>query len=104
VNQLYEAIQKKSKLKESIKIIGIGAGNSPFEVDFFRKKYKIPFPLFSDQDLSIHKVLGEVRTPYFIGVRINPDDNKAEVFYSKLGAFKDPNIFLDQMIKLSGVI
>jgi peroxiredoxin len=102
VNELYEAIQKRKDLNNKVKLIGIGVGNSPFEVDFFRKKYEVPFPLFDDADLTIHKALGEVRTPYFIGVKINNDGNH-EVFYAKLGGFKNPNEFLKMMLRLSGI-
>ena len=102
MNDLYSAIEKRKDLKDKMKMIGIGAGNTPFEVNFFKKKYEVPFPLFPDEDLSIHKMIGEVRTPYFIGVKIN-DDGSHEVFYSKLGGFKDPDEFLRQMIKLSGI-
>jgi peroxiredoxin len=102
VNELYSGIQKRKDLREKIKVIGIGAGNTTFEVDFFRKKYEVPFPLFPDEDLTIHKILGEVRTPYFIGVKIN-EDGSNEVFYSKLGGFEDSDKFLKSMLKLSGL-
>jgi hypothetical protein len=102
VNELYRAIQSKKNLKNKIKLIGIGTGNSDFEVNFFRKKYEVPFPLFSDEDYSIHKSLGEVRTPYFIGVRLRKDGS-SEVFYSKLGGFTDAGKFLKLMVKLSGL-
>jgi thiol-disulfide isomerase/thioredoxin len=102
VNELYNAVENNPDLKGKIKIIGIGAGNTPMEVDVFRKKYQIAFPLFPDVDYSIHKVCGEVRTPYFIGVKIN-ENNTHEVIYSKLGSIQDANQFLELIIKLSGI-
>lgn len=102
MNELYRAIQSNKKFKNKIKLIGIGTGNSDFEVDFFRKKYEVPFPLFSDENYSIHKAVGEVRTPYFIGVRLKKDGS-SEVFYSKLGGFADADKFLKLMVKSSGL-
>ena len=102
VNKLHSTIQKRKDLKDKIRMIGIGTGNTPFEVSFFQKKYKVPFPLFSDEDLSIHKILGELRTPYFIGVKINRDGSN-EVFYSRLGQFRDVDGFLKRIVELSGL-
>jgi len=102
VNELYRIMQARKDLKNKMKLIGIGVGNSDFEVNFFRKKYEVPFPLFSDEDLLIHKALGKVRTPYFIGVRLK-SDGSSEVFYSKLGGFKDADKFLKLMVTLSGL-
>ena len=102
VNELYRLIQERKDLKDKIKLIGIGTGDTPFEVGFFRKKYKVPFPLFSDENLSVHRALGKLRTPYFIGVSIN-NDGSTEIFYSKLGGFKDASKFLDVILELSGL-
>jgi thiol-disulfide isomerase/thioredoxin len=102
INRLYNIIDGNPDLKDKIKLIGIGAGNSPFEVEVFKKKYNVPFPLFPDEDFSIHKCIGEVRTPYFLAVRIN-NDGTHRVFYSKLGEFKGAEPFLDLMLKLSGL-
>ena len=101
-NSLYNRIENDPALKGKIKLIGVGAGNSDYEVALFKKKYNVLFPLFSDGDLKIHKLLGEVRTPYFIGVKINPDRSH-EVFYSRLGAIEDDQKFLKEMIALSGL-
>jgi thiol-disulfide isomerase/thioredoxin len=101
VNRLYKEIEGNLKLKGKIKMIGIGAGNSSFEVDVFRKKYDIRFPLFSDEDFSLHKMFGEVRTPYFLGVKINPGGGN-QVIYSKPGGFKGVDSFLETILKHSG--
>jgi hypothetical protein len=102
VDDLYEKIEKDQNLKNKLKVIGIGAGNNAAEVKVYRDTFKVPFPLFTDDDFAIHKALGQVKTPYFIGVRIN-DDGSHKVFYSKLGAFKKSDAFLKSMIKLSGL-
>lgn len=102
VNKLYNMIEDNPKFKDKVKLIGIGTGNSSYEVEVFMKTYDVPFPLFADMDFSIHKVLGEVRTPYFIGIKINHDGTH-RVFYSKLGGVNNPDQFLDLMLRLSGV-
>ena len=102
MNSLFKMIQQNEKYKNKIKIIGIGAGNSDFEVNFFRKNYNVEFPLFSDGDFSIHKRLGEVRTPYFIGVKIH-QNAQAEIFMSEPGGGKAPEKFLDFIIKKSNL-
>ena len=48
VNELYKKIQNSSQIREKIKLLGIGAGNSNLEVDIFRQKYKVSFPLFEE--------------------------------------------------------
>ncbi|MBW2006133.1 MAG: TlpA family protein disulfide reductase [Deltaproteobacteria bacterium] len=102
INRLYNIIDGNPDLKDKIKLIGIGAGNSSFEVGVFKKKYNIPFPLFPDEDFSIHKGIGEVRTPYFLGVKIN-DDGTHRIFYSQLGKFKGAEPFLELMLQVSGL-
>jgi peroxiredoxin len=102
VNKLYDKIQANPNLKSKIRLVGIGVGNSAYEVDVFRKKYNVQFPLYSDGDFNIHKKLGEPRTPYFIGVKINPDGSH-RIFHSKLGEFGDVDAFLAEMIRLSGL-
>ncbi len=102
VNKLYEAIEKDPDLKGRIKIIGIGIGNSAYEVNFFRKKYKIPFPLIPDAEFKLYKEIGVKRTPYFIGVKLG-GDSKGFVFYSKPGGFDNYRDFLKLIIRLSGV-
>jgi thiol-disulfide isomerase/thioredoxin len=102
VNALYEKIEADPALKGRIKLIGIGVGNSAYEVNIFKTRYHILFPLFPDAAFTIHKQVGEVRTPYFIGVKINGDGSH-RIFFSKLGAFDTADGFLKQMVQLSGL-
>lgn len=102
VNELYKAIENNPDLKTKIKLIGIGAGNSPFEVGVYKKTYEVPFPLFGDKDFTIHKVLGEVRTPYFIVIKIN-DDGTHQIVHSQLGDYQGAETFLEIVLKASGL-
>ena len=102
VNELYQAVNNDANLKGTIKMIGIGVGNTPLEVEVFKKTYGVPFPLFPDEDYSIHKAIGEVRTPYFISLKINADKSLS-VFHTKEGGFKDASRFLKQLVTAAGL-
>ncbi len=102
INELYNLIESNSDLKNKIKLIGIGAGNSTYEVEVFKKTYTVPFPLFPDKDFTIHKACGEVRTPYFIVVKIN-DDKTHQIVHSQLGDYPGAEPFLELVLKSSGL-
>jgi peroxiredoxin len=102
VNELYRLIENNPDIKNKIKIIGIGAGNSPYEVGVFKKTYNVPFPLFPDKDFTIHKACGEVRTPYFIVVKIN-EDGTHQIVHTQLGEYPGAEPFLELVLKASGL-
>lgn len=85
-----------------MKLIGIGVTNDAFEVEYFRKTYNVPFPLFEDEDSVILEQLGIKATPFFIGVKINHDGTH-QVFYTHLGGFEQADQFLDEILKGSGL-
>lgn len=102
INELYQLIENSMELKNKIKMVGIGAGNTPFEVEVYKKTYKVPFPLFPDKDFVVHKAYGEPRTPYFIVVKIN-DDRSYQIVHTQLGEFPGAEKFLELMLKASGL-
>jgi hypothetical protein len=83
-------------------MIGIGAGDSRYEVDVFKKTFNTPFPLFPDNDFTIHKALGDVRSPYFIVIKINKDGTH-EVVHSELDSFEEAQTFLELIVTTSGL-
>jgi peroxiredoxin len=102
VNELYRLIENNPNIKNKVKLIGIGAGNSPYEVDVFKKTYNVPFPLFPDKDFAVHKACGEVRTPYYMVVKIN-EDGTHRIVHIQLGNYPGAEPFLQLVLKASGL-
>jgi len=102
VNSLYNKLRSDPGLDNSIKLIGVGTGNTPLEVDLFRKKYEIVFPLFSDKDFSIARDLDVRATPTFIAAKIRPGSDP-ERFYFASGPLGDVHEFLKKIIAQAGL-
>jgi peroxiredoxin len=102
INTFFNSIEQDAVLKDKVKLIGIGAGNSLFEINFFKKKYAVPFPLFPDAEFQIHKQIGEVRTPYFFGVHLKGPE-AGRIFYSQLGGPDDALKFLENLLQKAGL-
>jgi thiol-disulfide isomerase/thioredoxin len=100
MDELYHLIESNPDLRGKIKLIGIGAGNSRYEVEVFKKTFHTPFPLFPDNEFAIHKALGEVRSPYFIAIKINKDGTHT-VVHSELNSFKEARTFLESILDAS---
>jgi len=102
VNELYRLIENNPDVKNRVKLIGIGAGNSSYEVEVFKKTYNVPFPLFPDKDFTIHKACGEVRTPYYMVVKIN-ENGTHQIVHTQLGDYPGAEPFLEIVLKASGL-
>ncbi|HEY9160242.1 MAG TPA: redoxin domain-containing protein [Desulfomonilia bacterium] len=103
VNELYTRINARADTKGRVMMLGIGVGNSPFEVNIFRKKYDVAFPLFDDKAYSVANKLEGVLTPHFFGMIL---DGKGgyRVFYSQNGGFENADEFLNSLLKLTSGI
>ncbi len=65
----------------AVPIIGVGYGDTAFETDLFRKKFKLGFPCLSDRDKTFSEGFRVVRTPTFIVLdRETPDSGFGEVY------------------------
>ena len=99
VNRLYQAIQGSDTLRDQVRMIGIGVGNSTFEINHFRKHYSIPFPLFPDENFTVHKAIGEVRTPFFIVAALGPSGN-GRILWTGSGNMEALETFMTRLNKL----
>lgn len=99
LNEVYKAVSLMDP-NGTIKFVGLGLGNTPFEVEFYRKKYTVEFPLFMDEDYVIHKALGEVPTPTFYIVKMG---ETLEVLYHREGEAKDKDVLLEAIMKHTGI-
>ena len=100
VNQLFELVQGDQNLKNRVKFLGIGTGNTPYEVEVFQKKFKIQFPMISDDNFGLQKISShDIRTPTFVVLRIK-DKNQLEIVKTKVGEIKDSQEFFKSVALL----
>lgn len=100
VNELHKLMQNRSSNDLKIKLIGLGAGNSEFEVDHFKKTYDVQFPLFPDKDLSMYNALAGKGTPGFIGC-YKVDGQRFSIVLRQSGGFDTAEQFLTLLINQS---
>ena len=102
MEKVYEKIESAAALKGEVKIIGVGMSNSVYEVELFRKKYNVSFPLLPDEDGEFAGRLHVMETPTFIGVKVD-GKGSVEQFFLRTGEMKDPIQFLSDFVKAAGL-
>lgn len=102
VNRFYElATARENEDGTRIKVIGLGASNTSFEVEFFRDKYDVQFPMFPDEDLSLYKKFKGEGTPGFIGV-LYPKSGTPQIVLQQSGGFEGAEEFLALLLQRAG--
>lgn len=90
------------RLDHRVKIIGIALGNSEFEANVFKDKYKLEFPVIADPDSSGREHLGRVATPTFYGLGFR--SGQITVLKKNSGKFiDDPLDFLEAAMEKAGL-
>lgn len=102
VNRLYAMIQERPDLRDRLKIIGIGWGNSAYEVNLFKRRYAIPFPLFPDNDEAVGREIELKGTPTFTLVR-NRGDGTMDILYNDFAHLDDVGAFLSKLLAAAGI-
>ena len=97
VNSLFAKIRDHETLRGRVKLIGIGAGNTPYEVELFRKKFSVPFPMLSDYKMTIQSSADrKFRTPTFIVAK--PEGGaRLKIIYTHVGKLGELDEFLKKI-------
>lgn len=97
VNRLHERLAASPQARE-LRFVALGAGNTSFEVDFYRQKYRTPMPLLPDEDYSLHKAFRAVGTPAFFVLQALPGGRGLKVLLFHEGQPEDEDAFFEQVL------
>lgn len=86
-NSLYNRLQR-SGLGDTVKMLALASGATAPEVEQLRKHSRYAYPVVRDEDFSVHRALGEPKTPYTLVV-----DKEGTILYAKLGVVEDIDAF-----------
>lgn len=99
IEDLYYAVEDQG-YRPGLALLGIGAGNSQYEVDFYKKKYGVRMPLFPDADYVNHKKVGSVGTPFYLLLKKEADGTLTTLFVQE-GGVQDKDAFIKKILKLA---
>lgn len=70
-NEIFQTVKQDQILLKRIKMIGIGAGDTPGEVAAFKGQYAVPYPIIPDTEFEAHKAVNEPTVPFIVITRRN---------------------------------
>ncbi len=92
VNKLYKVIQEDASLSD-VKVIGIAISTEKPQLDAYKKNFKVPFPIFIDENFAISASMEGVETPTTMIVAAK----SGKVLASHVGVIKDTDGFLKDL-------
>ena len=75
-----------------IDFYGIGWGNTPMESEMYRKRFKVPYHIVPDKELTISKRFGSFRPPLLVALRKEGGQWK-EFYRTSKTRFKSAEVF-----------
>jgi len=97
VNEMFAKL-RSSNMDGRLKMLGIGTGNSEYEVNVFREKFTVQMPLFADPDFTVYNTIGQVGTPFFMLLQPQPETDGLKILYVHEGIINDPEAFYTNII------
>lgn len=77
--------EKVAATTPGIPVIGIGTGDTPFETQKFKDKFKLPFPCLSDREETVSKYYHVERTPSIMVLSKSGEENTLTELYRNEG-------------------
>lgn len=101
VNEFHDLALQQQEKGIRVRVVGLGASNTQFEVEYFRDNFEVAFPLFPDKNLDMYKKLKGEGTPGFIGCVLKEGEDP-KIILRESGGFESPQSFLDKLLKNAG--
>jgi hypothetical protein len=95
VNRLYRVIEEDPVLKKDIKIVAIAIGNNAKQAGMYKKKFRVPFPMLTDEKGEIWMALDKPGTPTLV---LSTPQGKVLAFHQ--GVIEDLDEFLEEIREL----
>jgi len=77
MDEAWKKVAARSDLRDKVRFVGIGIGNSPEQVRAFSGQYETPFPMLADPSFTMFEALGTAEgTPYLMLLRRGPDGHR----------------------------
>ncbi|MCX8043990.1 MAG: hypothetical protein N3B18_07700 [Desulfobacterota bacterium] len=96
LNTVFASVANTEGLRDKVRFIGIGVGNTGKEIDRFRKEKAIAFPLIPDTDFAFYNAMGDPGgTPFTVIAKRT--SKGLTVIAANLGLVKDATVILQQI-------
>ena len=73
--EVFETIAREPNLRRRIKMIAIGAGDTPMEVAVFQEEHAVPYPIIPDTEFKAHKAVNEPTVPFIVVTKRDKQGN-----------------------------
>ena len=96
LNRVYEAVEADSTLRGRVKMVGVGVGNTRFQLEKFREEKGNPFPLVSDFTFEAYEAVGSPKTPFTVLLR-RDEEGKRVVASAHRGVIYSDEGFVEEI-------
>lgn len=102
MNEVFAGIQKQG-LGDTLKILGVGVNNTEFELELFKSKYGVLFPLVPDTDMAVIEKAGVVGTPTYFLLDMRDGPQGPKVLHVHEGRADNADKFLRTLLREAGL-